>query len=78
LVVYKVEANGRIKFQREVMVGKVPRNFQFDKSGTKIYVACKDENRIQQFKFNPETGDMKDENKDIVVKNPVAILQLGL
>jgi 6-phosphogluconolactonase (cycloisomerase 2 family) len=59
------------------MVGKVPRNFQFDKSGTKIYVACKDENRIQQFSFNPETGEMKDENKDIVVKSPVAILQVG-
>ena len=77
LVVYKVEANGRIKFKHEVMVGKVPRNFQFDKLGTKIYVACKDENRIQQFSFNPETGEMKDENKDIVVKSPVAILQVG-
>jgi 6-phosphogluconolactonase (cycloisomerase 2 family) len=77
LVIYKVEANGRIKFQHEVMVGKVPRNFQFDKLGTKIYVACKDENRIQQFSFNPETGEMKDENKDIVVKSPVAILQVG-
>jgi 6-phosphogluconolactonase (cycloisomerase 2 family) len=74
LVVYKVEANGRIKFQREVMVGKVPRNFQFDKSGTKIYVACKDENRIQQFKFNPETGEMQDEHQDISVMSPVAIL----
>lgn len=74
LVVYKVEANGRIKFQREVMVGKVPRNFQFDKSGTRIYVACKDENRIQQFKFNPETGEMQDEHQDISVMSPVAIL----
>lgn len=77
LVVYKVETNGRIKFQHEVMVGKVPRNFQFDKSGTKIYVACKDENRIQQFRFNQETGEIQNENKDITVKSPVAILQLG-
>ncbi len=77
LVVYKVEANGRIKFQHEVMVGKVPRNFQFDKSGTKIYVACKDENRIQQFRFNQETGEIQNENKDITVKSPVALLQVG-
>jgi len=76
LVVYKVEANGRIKFQNEVMVGKVPRNFQFDKSGTKIYVACKDENRIQQYKFNPETGEMQDEHQDISVKSPVAVLEV--
>lgn len=74
LVVYKVEANGRIKFQHEVMVGKVPRNFQFDRSGTRIYVACKDENRIQQFRFNQETGEILNENKDIKVTSPVAIL----
>ncbi len=77
LVVYKVETNGRIKFQHEVMVGKVPRNFQFDKYGTKIYVACKDENRIQQFRFNQETGEIQNENKDITVKSPVALLQVG-
>ena len=77
LVVYKVETNGRIKFQHEVMVGKVPRNFQFDKSGTRIYVACKDENRIQQFRFNQETGEIQNENKDITVKSPVALLQVG-
>lgn len=74
LVVYKVDANGRIKFQHEVLVGKVPRNFQFDRSGTRIYVACKDENRIQRFRFNQETGEILNENKDIKVKSPVAIL----
>ena len=76
LVVYKVDANGRIKFQHEVLVGKVPRNFQFDQSGTRIYVACKDENRIQQFRFNQETGEILNENKDIKVKSPVAILDV--
>lgn len=76
LVVYKVGANGRIKFQHEVLVGKVPRNFQFDQSGTRIYVACKDENRIQLFRFNQETGEILNENKDIKVKSPVAILDV--
>lgn len=76
LVVYKVDANGWIKFQHEVLVGKVPRNFQFDQSGTRIYVACKDENRIQQFRFNQETGEILNENKDIKVKSPVAILDV--
>lgn len=77
LMVYQIETNGRIKFQQEVLVGRVPRNFQFNKSGNKIYVACKEENRIQQFRFNPDTGEIQPENKDILVKSPVAILQIG-
>lgn len=74
LMVYKIESTGRIKFQHEVLVGKVPRNFQFATNGQKIYVACKDEDRIQQFSFNPETGEMQNDNKDIPVKSPVALL----
>ena len=74
LMVFKIKPNGRIKFQHEVQVGKVPRNFQFNRNGTKIYVACKDEDRIQQYLFNTETGEMQNENKDISVKSPVAIL----
>jgi 6-phosphogluconolactonase (cycloisomerase 2 family) len=37
-------------------------------------VACKEENRIQQFSFNAETGEMIELNDDILVKSPVAIL----
>ncbi len=78
LVVFRIEASGRISFAREILVGKVPRNFQFDRSGKKIFVACKDENRIQQFSFNPETGEMADLQADIEVKSPVALLDIGL
>ncbi len=78
LVVFRIEESGRLSFTREIMVGKVPRNFQFDRSGKKIFVACKDENRIQQFSFNPETGEMADLKADIEVKSPVALLDIGL
>lgn len=77
LMIYQIESTGKIKFHHEVFVGKVPRNFQFDSTGKKVYVACKDEDRIQQFYFNPDTGVMQNENKDIQVKSPVAILVLG-
>ena len=76
LVVFRIEASGRLRFTREIIVGKVPRNFQFDRSGKMIFVACKDENRIQQFSFNPETGEMADLQADIEVKSPVAILDV--
>lgn len=76
LVVFRIEATGRLSFMREIPVGKVPRNFQFDASGRKIYIACKDEDRIQQFSFNTETGDMQDLHDDIQVKSPVAIIDV--
>lgn len=78
LVVFRIGESGRLNFTREIMVGKVPRNFQFDRSGKKIFVACKDENRIQQFSFNPETGEMADLKADIEVKSPVALLDIRL
>ena len=74
LALFTIETStGKISFHHEVLVGKVPRNFQFDQSGKKIYVACKDENRIQQFSFDPETGAIQDLHADIQIKGPVAI-----
>jgi len=49
LTVFRIESTGKLTFTRDIPVGKVPRNFLFDASGGKIYVACKDEDRIQQF-----------------------------
>jgi len=74
IIVFRIQSNGRLVFKRDVPVGKVPRNFQIDKTGTRVYVACKEENRIQQFSFNADTGDMIDLNDDILVKSPVALL----
>ena len=76
LAVFKIESSGKLTFSREVGVGKVPRNFQFDASGKKLFVACKDENRIQQFSFNPATGELSDLKDDIQVNSPVALLDV--
>jgi 6-phosphogluconolactonase len=77
LIVFQIDSSGKLIFSREVAVGKVPRNFQFNQSGNKVYVACKDENRIQQFSFNPATGEVSDLNDDIQIKSPVALLDVG-
>jgi 6-phosphogluconolactonase (cycloisomerase 2 family) len=74
IIVFQVQPTGKLVFRQDVTVGKVPRNFRFNKKGTRIYVACKEENRIQQFSFNAETGEMTDLKDDIFVKSPVAIL----
>lgn len=77
IVVLRIQPDGKLVFKHEVSVGKVPRNFQFNKSGKRVYVACKEEDRIQQFSFNPETGEMTDLKDDILVKGPVALLDVG-
>jgi 6-phosphogluconolactonase len=46
ITVFRIQSNGRLVFKRDVPVGKVPRNFQIDKTSTRVYVACKEENRI--------------------------------
>lgn len=77
LTVFRVESSGKLSFTYDIPVGKVPRNFQFDAAGRKLFVACKEEDRIQQFSFNNETGEILDLHDDIHVKSPVAILVGG-
>jgi 6-phosphogluconolactonase (cycloisomerase 2 family) len=77
IVVLRIQPNGKLVFKQEVPVGKVPRNFQFDQTGKRIYVVCKEENRIQQFSFDTETGELLDLKDDILVKSPVALLDVG-
>ncbi len=72
--VLAVLPSGELRDQQEYLVGKMPRNFQFDLSGRYVYVACQGENRIQKFAF--KDGELSDMQEDIEVKQPVAILFL--
>ena len=72
--VLAVLPSGELRDHKEVLVGKMPRNFQFDPSGRYVYVASQGENRIQKFAF--KDGELSDTQEDIEVKQPVAILFL--
>jgi 6-phosphogluconolactonase len=72
--VLAVLPSGELRDHQEYVVGKMPRNFQFDPSGRFVYVACQGENRIQKFAF--KDGKLTDTQEDIKVKQPVAILFL--
>lgn len=72
--VLAVLPSGELRDHKEIIVGKMPRNFQFDPSGRYVYVASQGENRIQKFAF--KDGDLIDTREDIEVKQPVAILFL--
>lgn len=70
--VLAVLPSGELRNHKEILVGKMPRNFQFDPSGRFVFVASQGENRIQKFAF--KDGELTDMHEDIEVKQPVAIL----
>lgn len=72
--VLAVLPSGELRDFKEFLVGKTPRNFQFDPTGRFVYVASQGENRIQKFAFT--NGELSDTQEDIEVKQPVAILFL--
>jgi 6-phosphogluconolactonase (cycloisomerase 2 family) len=74
VVVFKIEADGKLTRVFHQNVAKIPRNFTFDPSGKIILVASQEEDRVQVFSFDDATGSMQDLNQDIAVKSPVSLL----
>ncbi len=50
-----------------------PRNFVITPDGGMLLVACRDDNAIQVYKINRDTGILEYTNNDIVVKMPVCL-----
>lgn len=50
-----------------------PRNFVITHNGKYLLVACRDDNKIQVFQLNSETGMLTNINKDIQVNMPVCL-----
>jgi 6-phosphogluconolactonase len=74
VVVFKIEADGKLSRVFHQNVAKIPRNFTFDPSGKFVLVASQEEDRVQVFKFNNVSGTLTDSHQDILVKSPVSLL----
>jgi 6-phosphogluconolactonase (cycloisomerase 2 family) len=74
VVVFKVDAIGKLTRVFHQNVAKIPRNFTFDPSGKFVLVASQEEDRVQVFSFDDATGSMQDLHQDILVKSPVSLL----
>ena len=74
VVVFKIEADGKLTRVFHQNVAKIPRNFTFDPSGKFVLVASQEEDRVQVFSFDDATGSMQDLHQDILVKSPVSLL----
>ena len=74
VVVFKIEADGKLTRVFHQNVAKIPRNFTFDPSGKFVLVASQEEDRVQVFLFNDTTGSLQNIHQDILVKSPVSLL----
>lgn len=74
VVVFKIEADGKLTRVFHQNVAKIPRNFTFDPSGKFVLVASQEEDLVQVFKFNNVSGTLTDSHQDILVKSPVSLL----
>jgi 6-phosphogluconolactonase (cycloisomerase 2 family)/enamine deaminase RidA (YjgF/YER057c/UK114 family) len=74
LTVFSIAKDGSLEKKGHQPVGKHPRNFTFDPDGRNVYVASRDENRVQVFSFNKSNGSLKDLGQDISLKMPVCLV----
>ncbi|MEO8406635.1 MAG: lactonase family protein, partial [Chitinophagaceae bacterium] len=75
IATYKVDATtGKLtNLNYQSVMGKAPRNFNFDPSANFVLVANQDSDEIVIFKRNKETGELTDSGKRISVGMPVCV-----
>lgn len=75
LTIFRVNpTTGRLTVKGyQSVLGKTPRNFNFDPSGNFLLVANQNSDEIVVFKVNKQSGNLTDTGKRISVGNPVCI-----
>lgn len=74
LAVFRVSADtGKIERTGYCLTGKHPRNFAITPNGRYILVACRDENAIEIYEVDKDTGMPVDTGKRIPAKAPVCV-----
>jgi 6-phosphogluconolactonase (cycloisomerase 2 family) len=67
------EDKGELTRVGEQPTGKHPRNFAISPDGRFVLVACRDDNLVQIFSRDPETGMLTHANADIMVQRPTCV-----
>lgn len=67
------KSGGLVAIGHQPVLGKTPRNFNFDPGGNFLLVANQDSNEIVLFNINKQTGLLKNSGKSIPVSKPVCI-----
>nr|WP_315220891.1 lactonase family protein [uncultured Flavobacterium sp.] len=73
--VYKIQKNGAVELVEQVSsLGKGPRDFSIDPTGSYLLVAHQYTNNISIFKRDKTTGKLKDTGKKIELCSPVGLV----
>jgi 6-phosphogluconolactonase len=79
LVIYSIDKNGQLNYVgRQESMGKAPRNFVIDPSGSFLLVANQDSNEIIIFKRDQKTGLLTSTGGKIQVTKPVCLKFVGV
>lgn len=73
LAIFSVEEDGKLTKVGYQVTGLHPRNFVITPNGKFLLVACRDENIIQIFAIDKNTGMLKNIHKDIKLDMPVCL-----
>ena len=74
LGIYSIDKKGKLKFvARQSTLGKIPRNFVIDPTGSFLLVGNQNSDEIVIFKRDPNTGLLADTGKRISVGKPVCL-----
>ena len=75
---YEIQKNGSLKSVGEVREGiDIPRDFNFDPSGTFMVVGNQKTNDLVVYKVDPKTGAMTFLSKSIALKDPICFVFLN-
>lgn len=72
--IFKIDSrNGKLSYIDYQPTGRHPRNFIITPDGKYLFVACRDDNKIQIFERNVEYGVLEECANPIQIKQPVCI-----
>ncbi len=74
VAIFKINPDGTLKKTGYQPTGKHPRMFKITPNGKYLLVGCKDDNVIQVYERNAETGELKKTENDIKVGQPACIV----
>ena len=76
--IYSIGTDGRLANVGYEPTGKHPRNFVITPSGKFVLVAARDDNRVEVYARNEETGELTNMHKDFHLPKPVCLKFVGL
>ena len=73
ITIFRTDYNGKLTRVGMQPTGRHPRNFAITPNGKFLLVACRDDNKIQVFSRDKNTGMLQNTNQDISLSRPACV-----